>query len=28
LNAIVLTGADPAQTLQALIDATSDTSVN
>jgi len=28
LNAIVLTGADPAQTLQSLFDATSDTSVN
>jgi multiple sugar transport system substrate-binding protein len=28
LNAIVLTGADPTQTLQALFDATSDTSVN
>ena len=28
LNAIVLTGADPTQTFQALFDATSDTSVN
>lgn len=28
LNAIVLTGADPTQTLQALYEATSDTSVN
>jgi multiple sugar transport system substrate-binding protein len=28
LNAIVLTGADPEQTLQSLFDATSDTSIN